>query len=247
MPRLKALKYIRATKDFLLFFNLLIIFRPFKRFLAFALAFNDLAAYLRRHKKDLLVSDFYTPRRNYNKRYDMFKTVSGHYQLDTSSVLYLEFGVASALSFKWWLAENRNPESSFYGFDTFEGLPESWNSIFAKGDMAAEIPQLADKRAGFLKGIFQDTLHPFIQANQELLKQDRRKIIHMDADLFSSTIFVLSQLYPYLKKGDLVFFDEFNVANHEWKAFDIFTRAFYVKMKPVAAVNNFYQTVFILE
>ncbi len=55
------------------------------------------------------------------------------------------------------------------------------------------------------------------------------KIIHLDADLFSSTIFVLSQLYPYLKKGDIIFFDEFNVANHEFLAFKIFTESFYVK------------------
>ena len=62
--------------------------------------------------------------------------------------------------------------------------------------------------------------------------ETRPKIIHLDADLFSSTIFVLSQLYPYLKKGDIIFFDEFNVANHEFLAFKIFTESFYVKLRP---------------
>ncbi len=77
--------------------------------------------------------------------------------------------------------------------------------------------------------------------------RSKPKIIHLDADLFSSTIFVLSQLYPYLKKGDIIFFDEFNVANHEFLAFKIFTESFYVKMRPVGAVNNFYQTAFVVE
>ncbi len=72
-------------------------------------------------------------------------------------------------------------------------------------------------------------------------------MIHMDADLFSSTIFVLSQLYPFLMKGDIIFFDEFNVANHEFLAFKIFTESFYVKLRPVGAVNNFYQTAFVVE
>ena len=77
--------------------------------------------------------------------------------------------------------------------------------------------------------------------------QSKPKLIHMDADLFSSTIFVLSQLYPYLKNGDIIFFDEFNVANHEFLAFKIFTGSFYVKLRPVGAVNNFYQTAFVVE
>jgi hypothetical protein len=62
--------------------------------------------------------------------------------------------------------------------------------------------------------------------------------------LYSSTAFVLSQLYPYLKKGDLIFFDEFNVPLHEFRAYDEFTRNFYVQLKPLGAVNNFYQTAF---
>ena len=69
----------------------------------------------------------------------------------------------------------------------------------------------------------------------------------MDADLFSSTIFVLSQLYPFLNKGDIILFDEFNVANHEFFAYKIFTESFYVKMKLVGAQNNFYQTAFVVD
>jgi hypothetical protein len=112
------------------------------------------------------------------------------------------------------------------------------------GDMSASIPDLNDQRCSFFKGLFQDTLYDFI-ANNKL--SDKRKIIHLDADLFSSTLFVLTTLAPLLKKGDILFFDEFNVPNHEWMAFQIFTESFYIKTKLLGAVNNYYQVAFRVE
>lgn len=174
--------------------------------------------------------------------------MADHFQLRDKQVIYLEFGVASGASFKWWLTENKNNGSIFRGFDTFEGLPESWGSFYAKGSMRFNLPEFTDERAGFLKGLFQDTLPSFLKNEYErLYNGEAVKIIHMDADLYSSTIFSLSQLYPFLKKGDLIFFDEFNVAMHEFKAFYEFTQSFYIKLKPVAAVNNFYQAAFVVE
>ena len=79
------------------------------------------------------------------------------------------------------------------------------------------------------------------------MEQQSVKIIHLDADLYSATIFTLSQLYPFLKRGDFILFDEFNVPLHEFKAYDDFISSFYVKLKPIGAVNNFYQTAFVVE
>jgi len=90
--------------------------------------------------------------------------------------------------------------------------------------------------------LFQDTLYDFINTHD--LKNGTRKIIHLDADLFSSTIFVLSTLAQYLNDGDILFFDEFNVPNHEFYAFKIFTDTFYIKYELLGAVNNFYQVAF---
>ncbi len=95
----------------------------------------------------------------------------------------------------------------FAGFDTFEGLPEDWGT-FKKGEMSFSIPQINDQRAEFMKGLFQDTLLPYLDKKGSSLVNGTN-IIHLDADLFSSTIFVLTQLYKYLKKGDILFFDEF--------------------------------------
>ncbi len=165
-----------------------------------------------------------------------------HYQLKDAPIQYLEFGVASGNSFKWWLKESQNPASRFYGFDTFEGLPEAWG-VFAKGDMHSPIPDVNDNRAMFIKGIFQDTMCDFLDEHGNKLKQGKR-VIHMDADIFSATLFALSQLYPYLQKGDIIMFDEFNVYGHEYKAFKLFTECFYINLRLISAQNNFYHAAF---
>jgi O-methyltransferase len=239
------LKIIKFFKDFLLWSGILRLFSPFNRFFFFLRNFNVLRTWISQsNRTSLLINDFYSWKRDYPKRYILYDTVAAHFELGAKEILYLEFGVASGSSFFWWMKKNTNPGSLFRGFDTFEGLPEDWGG-FKKGAMAFEQVQMNDGRAEFIKGIFQDSLFPFIESNKSLLSTVP-KVIHMDADLFSSTIFVLSQLYPYLRKGDIIFFDEFNVANHEFLAFKIFTEAFYVKLRPVGAVNNFYQTAFVV-
>jgi O-methyltransferase len=240
------LKIIKFFKDFLLWSGILRLFSVFNHLFFFTRNFNILRSWIvQSNRSELLINDFYSWKRDYPKRYRLYETVAAHYNLDKKELLYLEFGVASGSSFIWWMKKNTHPKSFFRGFDTFEGLPEDWGG-YKKGDMAFNEMELKDDRAEFIRGIFQESLLPFIESNKNLLTGNP-KVIHLDADLFSSTLFVLSQLYPYLKKGDIIFFDEFNVANHEFLAFKIFTESFYVKLRPVGAVNNFYQTAFIVE
>ncbi len=240
------MKILKFVKDFLLWTGILRLFAAFNQLFFFLRNFNMLRSWIgKTNRSDLLINDFYSWKRDYPKRLKLFEAVSDHYQLENKAILYLEFGVASGSSFFWWMKKNTHPASQFRGFDTFEGLPEDWGG-FKKGAMAFDQKEANDGRAEFIRGIFQDSLHPFIEGNREML-ENRPKLIHLDADLFSSTLFVLSQLYPYLKKGDLIFFDEFNVANHEFLAFKIFTESFYVKLRPIAAVNNFYQTAFVVD
>ena len=143
------------------------------------------------------------------------------------------------------MENNYHDQSQFHGFDTFEGLPENWGYFFKNGDMNAAVPELTDARGHFYKGLFQETLVPFLAKGNVSL--GKRKVIHLDADLFSSTLFSLSMLYPYLEKGDIIFFDEFNVPNHEFLAYKIFTESFYVNLELMGSVNNYYQTVFIVK
>ena len=191
------------------------------------------------------MNDFYTPKRNYDNRFNSFSAIIDAYKLNDSPLCYLEFGVSGGSSFRWWLKNCTNKSSRFFGFDTFEGLPEDWGH-FAKGAMQAGIPEVNDDRVKFIKGIFQDSLNGFLDENSALIK-NTRKVIHMDADLFTATLFALSQLYPYLNKGDIIMFDEFNVYNHEFMAYRLFTECFYIKLRPISAQNNFYHAAFIVE
>jgi len=241
------MKIIQFLKGLLLLIPVSLIFAPLSTLFLFVTYLNRLVIWTIKNRKNLLFSDFYTPLRNYEKRIQLYEFVINQYSLKEEPLLYLEFGVASGSSFRWWLEANKHPESSFCGFDTFEGLPEQWGVFFAKGDMSSAVPMVEDDRACFEKGLFQETLVPFLHKERDVLSESRRKVIHLDADLYSSTAFVLSQLYPFLSKGDILFFDEFNVPLHEFRAFYEFTNNFYVKLTPVGAVNNFYQMAFIVE
>jgi hypothetical protein len=199
------------------------------------------------YNKLLLKNNFYRPIRNHVDREGMYEFVMNEFNLTTKKIAYLEFGVCSGISFNKFLTLNSNFESRFYGFDTFEGLPEDWGGFYKKGDMSHEIPGLEDNRAIYIKGLFQDSLVPFLSEKSEVVKEADIRIIHLDADLYSSTIFSLSILYPYLKKGDILFFDEYSVPMHEFKALKEFTENFYVKIRPLTAVNNYYQMSFMIE
>jgi hypothetical protein len=181
-------------------------------------------------------NDWYQGKWDYSKRYNLYEAVSRAEKLDSSAIDYFEFGVCGGHSFKWWLEHNKNADSKFYGFDTFEGLPEAFGP-FGKGSMAAALESLniTDPRAGFYKGLFQDTLVPFL----DQYRAGRRKLIHLDADLFSATLFSLSQLYRFLREGDILLFDEFAVPVHEFRAFKIFTESFYLNYEVIGAANNY--------
>jgi O-methyltransferase len=203
-----------------------------------------LSKWMSKQDKHVPLNDFYVIKRDYARRYNLYASVIEQLGVDQEAVDYLEFGVFEGKSFLWWAATNTNPESRFYGFDTFEGLPESWGT-FKQGDMLAAIPKVEDPRASLYKGLFQDTLPDFLR--QTDLRNGKRKIVHMDADLFSSTLFTLTSMAPYLKKGDVLLFDEFNVPNHEFFAYKLFCESYYVKTRLLCAVNNYYQVALIIE
>lgn len=181
-------------------------------------------------------NDWYQKKWDYSRRYILYEEIYKTENITTQAIDYFEFGVCEGHSFKWWLQKNQNTTSNFYGFDTFEGLPEKYG-FFEKGTMAATIENLniKDTRASFYKGLFQDTLNPFL----ENYKSSNKKIIHLDADIFSSTIFTLSQLFRFLNKGDIIIFDEFAVPTHEFMAFKIFSESFYLNYEVIGATNNY--------
>jgi hypothetical protein len=140
-------------------------------------------------------------------------------ELHNVPINYLEFGVYLGESIKYWTEKHKTPGSNFYGFDTFTGIPEDWVADKPKGSYSAngKIPDIKDSRLEFVVGLFSDTLSQFMEYK---LNNSRKNVILMDADLYSSTMYVLNALLLKLKKGDIIIFDEWGGALlHEFKAF----------------------------
>jgi len=203
----------------------------------------SLSKWISKQEKGEILNDFFRLKRDYSKRYLLYEYVIDKFGLKEVPVDFIEFGVCEGNSLKWWTEHIEHPKARFFGFDTFEGLPENWGT-YRKGDMNSQMPQFEDERVTLIKGLFQETVPGFLKNGYECRY---RKVIHLDADLFSSTLFVLTSLAPFLKTGDILFFDEFNVPNHEFLAFKFFTESYYIKMKLLGAVNNFSQVAFMVE
>jgi len=204
----------------------------------------SLTKWIARQRRNGILNDFYTSKREYGRRFKLYQYISDKFNLANTPFDYFEFGVAGGHSFRWWVSNSGKSDCRFYGFDTFEGLPENWGT-FSKNDMAASVPVMDDKRVRFLKGLFQETLPGFLKGYES--QEGKLKVIHLDADLFSSTLFALTSLAPYLSKGDILIFDEFNVPNHEFQAYRIFTESYYIKTKLAGAVNNYLQVALVIE
>jgi len=133
-------------------------------------------------------------------------------------VRYLEFGVWKGNSILHLAGHLKNPESRLFGFDSFEGLPESWDMMTRdnkKGlfSVGGNFPSTNDQRVKFLKGWFQNTVPTFIDRQKDDLRG--QLIVHYDADLYSSTLFCLMHV-DRLKQPYIAIFDEF--PGHEARA-----------------------------
>ncbi|HXY51087.1 MAG TPA: TylF/MycF/NovP-related O-methyltransferase [Terriglobales bacterium] len=149
-------------------------------------------------------------------------------------VLYLEFGVYKGWTMKYWSKVLRHRESHLHGFDSFEGLPEDFVKDREKGVFSTngDLPKIDDPRVQFFKGWFEQTLPTYEPPPHDQL------IVNMDADLYSSTAFVLCQIRNLLKPGTYVFFDEFNNREHELRAFDEFRHKTGMPFSPVCATRT---------
>jgi len=231
--------FIQKTKALFALLRLHIIFEPFSGILL-NLAYLSKQSKWINQNKNIPYNDFYSGDRNRDKRLGLYSHLNNTIIKD-QPINYLEFGVAHGGSFFWWLENHKNPSSRFFGFDTFNGLPEDYGP-FKKGEMSNgnEILKTDDTRASFYQGLFQQTLPGFLKT----FNKDRLTVIHMDADLYSATLYTLTTFAPYLKKGDIIFFDEFCVPTHEFLAVKNFTESYYIDLKPIAASNNYLFTAF---
>lgn len=88
-----------------------------------------------------------------------------------------------------------------YACDSFEGLTEQFENA-APGTFACNPPNI--RGVEIVKGYFETSLTP------ELARHVRRvALASLDADLYSSTLTVLTWLTPLLHTGSLLLFDEY--------------------------------------
>lgn len=167
----------------------------------------------------------------------LYQTIIQKERLNNAPIDFWEFGVFRGESLFAWLNNISHPNSRFVGFDTFTGLPERWRATELEGafNVYGKIPETSDERCSFVAGLFQETLLPFVHHHDF----SRRLVIHLDADLYSSTLFVLTTLAPYFKPGDIIFFDDFICSVDEFRAFEDFVKAYRVKYEVLGAVQEY--------
>jgi O-methyltransferase len=154
--------------------------------------------------------------------------------IKNEEVLYCEFGVFEGRSLRQWCKLIQNPKASLQGFDSFEGLPEGWNISAPQGkfNLKENIPTFDDSRVVINKGYFQETLPLFQPPRHD------RLVLNLDADLYSSTKYVLTMMRPYIRNGTLLIFDEFSDRLNELKAFDEFLNETNFSFRLVASTKT---------
>ena len=155
---------------------------------------------------------------------------------------YLEFGVSKGESLKYWTDINQNPQSKFWGFDTFFGLPDKWEVFTTTLDkntfsMNGKPPEINDERISYVIGLFQETLPDFLKN----FESTRRLVIHNDADLYSSTLYTLCQCDNIIKPGTIVIFDEFTSVLHEFRAWEDYCASFMRDYVVIGATKSDYE------
>ncbi len=146
--------------------------------------------------------------------------------IGSAGVDYLEFGVFEGRSLNIFARLNDLPDTRFFGFDSFEGLPEELSFTLGglkRGafSLSGKPPELSDSRIQLIKGLFQHTLVEFLDG----YKAKKKLVIHMDAGLYSSTLYCLATLDPVLD-GAIVIFAVFDRLSHEYSAFQDYVRSF---------------------
>ena len=116
--------------------------------------------------------------------------------------LVCEFGVANGVSIGW--IAGMLPHATIHGFDSFEGFPEDGGRPgWEKGMLACPLPVVPDN-VSLHVGLFQATLPGFLKEHSSPLA-----FIHLDADLYTSTKYVLDALRDRIQPGTVIKFDQF--------------------------------------
>ena len=123
-----------------------------------------------------------------------------------------EFGVfrGNSSNFFAGILESKSADNQgvlIHGFDSFIGLQEDWSGSNAmlKGHFSlnGKMPKVSD-RVELHKGYFEQTLPSFLAAHS-----GNFSFIHLDADTYQSTKYVLETVISRISVGTIIVFDEY--------------------------------------
>ena len=138
---------------------------------------------------------------------DYFKFINDNI-LKNESIDYLEFGVYEGGTIIDWPKINTHKDSRFFAFDKF---PPKY-----------PIPKINDDRVHFIKGLFQETLHEFIDNFQVKSKL----VIFINLNKKFDTLYCLSELDKILNEKSILMFDQFGNLLNEFIAFHTYVKSF---------------------
>lgn len=142
----------------------------------------------------------------FRDREDMWSYVMSNFE--DKKILFLEFGVHKGYSIEKFSKMNANTDTRFIGFDSFEGLPKNWRNFitfYKKNhfDTGGVTPNIDDSRVSFQKGWFNKTLPEFL--NEYSFSSYKEIVVHLDADIYSSTFYVILKLSEKIDKFTIIF------------------------------------------
>jgi hypothetical protein len=180
--------------------------------------------------------------------------------------VFFEFGCHSGRTFSAAVRAARflgMEDASFYAFDSFEGLPPTdpkEDGIFQAGSFAtsrAVFLRIVEQNSGLrldndhvVQGFYSDSLTQELQS-----RMPKAGVVHIDVDLYSSTVDVLKFIKPLMVVGTVLIFDdwycfapgankgevravkEFCEVNpafaiEKWKTYSTFGQSFFVTALP---------------
>jgi hypothetical protein len=128
----------------------------------------------------------------------------------------VELGVYKGATIRF-IARTVGPSRQVHGFDTFAGLPTRWTGNSAMFDAGGKLPTVPGNVALHV-GLFAETVPSWTASAATPVA-----FVHVDCDLYESTLSGLGALGPCITNGTVIVFDEyFNYPGwqrHEFRAF----------------------------
>ena len=200
-------------------------------FTAARLASEESARYVQKHMR--AVPNFATD-------YDLHEwVVKTQLYPSLNNGAVLEFGVATGRTLNHFA--RLLPRQRIHGFDSFQGLPEDWTSRMPRGFFRRDKLPAVAYNCQLWVGWFDKTLPEYMVKHGD----DTIQLLHIDCDLYSSTVTVLETLRKNLAYGTIIIFDEYmnypGWQQDEFRAWQEFCEKYNIQYEYVARVSRHQQ------